>query len=201
MKPEAIEFFYDFGSPNAYLAYKLLPGIAEETGATIALKPCLLGGIFKATNNQSPFVAYAQVKGKLAYEQLEMARFIKKHGISFAYNPNFPVNTLLIMRGAMVAQRDGFLEPYTNAVFDFMWKDPRKMDDPEIVKAALTEAGFDGSGILAATQDPDIKAALIDQTNTAVERGVFGMPTFFVGDEMFFGKDRLNQVAEAITKG
>ncbi|MEX6633188.1 2-hydroxychromene-2-carboxylate isomerase [Hyphococcus lacteus] len=198
---KTIEFIYDFGSPNAYLAYKLLPDIAANLNAAVTLNPCLLGGIFKATNNQSPFYAYAPIKGKLAYEQLEMKRFIEKHDIPFEFNPNFPINTLLIMRGAMVAKRDGILDGYTDAVFDLMWKQPRKMDDPEIVKTALTEAGFDGAAIVDATKDPAIKSTLISETEAVVERGVFGMPTFFVGEEMFYGKDRLDQVAEAVSRG
>lgn len=198
MNKNTIDFIYDFGSPNAFLAYQVLPKIAKAADADIKLNPCLLGGIFKATNNQSPFYAYAPIKGKLAYEQLEIMRFIKKHDIAIEFNPHFPINTLLIMRGAMVAARDGFLEAYTTAVFDHMWKKPKKMDDPAVVRNALAQSGFDGETIVEAANDPTIKAALIKQTEQAVARGVFGAPTFFVGDEMFFGKDRLDQLAEIL---
>ncbi len=195
-----IEFLFDFGSPNAYLAHKALPALLERTDATLSYTPCLLGGIFKATNNQSPVFAHAGVKGKLAYEHLEIERFVKKHGIDFNFNPHFPINTLLIMRGAMVADRDGYLPEYAEAVFDHMWKAPKKMDDPAIATVALAASGLDGAGIVAATAESEIKAALIANTERAVERGVFGLPVFFVRVEMYFGKDRLGQVEEALSR-
>jgi len=198
-KPATIEFIFDFGSPNAYLAWKVLPGIAARTGAAIDLVPCLLGGIFKATGNRSPGEAYAGIKGKLAYEGLETRRFTAKHGLDrFRSNPHFPVNTLLIMRGLIAARGMGVGERYLAAVEAAMWEDGQKMDDPEVVAGVLSSAGLDAPAILAATQDPDVKAELIANTEAAVARGVFGIPTFFVGGEMFFGKDRLDQVeAEA----
>ncbi len=194
-----IEFLFDFGSPNAYLAYKALPPLLARTQAAITCTPCLLGGIFKATGNQSPVFANANIKGKLAYEHLEIERFVKKHGIAFTFNPYFPINTLLIMRGAMVAARDGFLTEYIDTVFDKMWKTPKKMDDPAVVSEALSASGLDGIGVLAAAADPEIKSALIANTEQAVERGVFGLPVFFVGGEMYFGKDRMDQVEEALS--
>jgi 2-hydroxychromene-2-carboxylate isomerase len=194
-----IEFIFDFGSPNAYLAHKILPGIAARTGATVRYTPCLLGGIFKATGNKAPMVQYADVPAKLTYQRLEMQRFIAKHGLTkFRLNPHFPVNTLLIMRAAMVAAADGMLDRYIDAVLTDMWEDGRKMDDPETVVAALNAHGFDGAAMLARTQDQTIKDALVANTQGAVARGVFGIPTFFVGDEMFFGKDRLDQVEAAV---
>lgn len=195
--PATIDFIFDFGSPNAYLSHRVLPGIAERTGARINLIPCLLGGIFKATGNQSPMTAFGEVKGKLAYERLETMRFIKKHRLDkFAMNPNFPVNTLMLMRGAVAAEMDGNLDAYVEAGLKHMWEDGLKMDDPDVYADAMTKAGLDGAGLLARTQDPAVKAKLAENTAAAVERGTFGIPTFFVGDEMFFGKDRLGQVEE-----
>ena len=196
--PKTIDFIFDFGSPNAYLAGKVLPEIAARTGATVNLIPALLGGIFKATNNQSPVAAFGAVKGKLAYEALETRRFVEKHGLSaFRMNPNFPVNTLLIMRGLIAARRAGVGDAYLAAVQAAMWEAGEKMDDPEVVRRVLDAAGLDGAALIAATQDPEVKAELVANTEAAVARGVFGIPTFFVGDEMFFGKDRLGQVEEA----
>lgn len=196
-KPVVIDFIFDFGSPNGYLAWKALPGVAERAGAQVNLIPCLLGGIFKATNNRSPVEAFGEVKGKLAYEALETRRFVVKHGLSaYRHNPNFPVNTLLIMRGLIAARRLGVGERYLETVLAAMWETGRKMDDPEVVRSVLDDAGLDGAALLAATQDPEVKAELVANTEAAVARGVFGVPTFFVGDEMFFGKDRLGQVEE-----
>ena len=130
---KAVDFIFDFGSPNAYLAWKVLPGIAERTGAKINLIPCLLGGIFKATGNQSPVIAFGAIKGKLAYEMLETRRFVEAHGLTaFQMNPHFPVNTLLIMRGLIAAQRQGVAEPYVAAVASAMWEQGLKMDDPDV---------------------------------------------------------------------
>lgn len=198
-----IDFIFDFGSPNAYLAWKVLPGIAERTGATVNLIPCLLGGIFKATNNRSPVEAFGEVKGKLAYEALETRRFVAKHGLTdYRPNPHFPVNTLLIMRGLIAARRLGVRDIYIEAVMGGMWEDGEKMDDPAVVARVLGDSLLDDEKILAKTQDPEVKAELIANTEAAVARGVFGIPTFFVGDEMYFGKDRLEQVeAEARRQG
>ena len=194
-----VEFVFDFGSPNAYLAHQIIPGIEKRTGAKFEYLPALLGGIFKATNNQSPMVAFGGVKGKLAYEQKETARFMERHGIAtFRPNPFFPVNTLQIMRGLVACQLDGAMKPYLDAVLHHMWEAPKKMDDPAVIRAALLESGLDADRILARTQDPDVKARLIENTESAVSRGAFGIPTFFLGSEMFFGKDRLRDVEEAI---
>ncbi|MBL8769848.1 MAG: 2-hydroxychromene-2-carboxylate isomerase [Phenylobacterium sp.] len=194
-----IDFIFDFGSPNGYLSWKVLPQIAARTGATLNVIPCLLGGIFKATNNRSPMEAFGPVKGKMAYENLETQRYVKKHGLTaFRMNPHFPVNTLTIMRGLVAARRMGVGEAYLETVLAAMWERGLKMDDPEVIKVTLDGAGLDGAAILAATQDPEVKAELVANTEAAVARGVFGIPTFFVGDEMFFGKDRLGQVEEAV---
>ena len=194
-----VDFIFDFGSPNGYLSWRVLPGMAARKGAAVNVIPCLLGGIFKATNNRSPMEAFGEVKGKLAYESLETQRYVKKHGLSaFRMNPHFPVNTLLIMRGLVAAKRMGVGDRYLETVLSAMWERGLKMDDPEVVKATLDAAGLDGAAIVAATQDPEVKAELVANTEAAVARGVFGIPTFFVGDEMFFGKDRLGQVEEAL---
>ena len=195
------EFYFDFGSPNAYLAYRVLPAIEARTGARFVHVPVLLGGIFKATNNQSPVQAFAHVKNKLAYDQLEMRRFIARHGLGeFQMNPHFPVNTLLIMRGAVAADLDGALAPYEAAVMRHMWEDGKKMDDPAVVRAALDASGLDGGRLLQRAQDADVKQALLVATERAVARGVFGLPAFFVGDEMYFGKDRLREVEDEIVR-
>ena len=195
-----IEFYFDFGSPNAYLSYKVLPEIVTRTGASLTLKPVLLGGVFTATNNQSPFVAMANIKGKFAYEQLEMQRFIAKHQLSsFQMNSHFPVNTLHIMRGAVVAEAEGFLDQYVDVVMPAMWETSQKMDDPEVIKTVLADAGLDAEKIIAHTAEPEIKQKLIEKTDQAVSRGIFGIPTFFVGDEMWFGKDRLHQLEDYLS--
>lgn len=199
--PVTVDFIFDFGSPNAYLAHQVLPGIAQRTGATFRYVPCLLGGIFKATGNQPPMVAFGGIKGKMDYEMLETRRFIARHGIErFQFNPHFPVNTLLLMRGAVAAEMDGRLAEYIDAGLVVMWEEGLKMDDPEVYVAAMSKAGLDGTALLERTQDAAVKARLVENTAAAVERGAFGIPTFYVGDEMFFGKDRLEQVEEEIRR-
>ncbi|MBL0914971.1 MAG: 2-hydroxychromene-2-carboxylate isomerase [Sphingopyxis sp.] len=199
MVSRSLELIFDFGSPNAYLTLKVLPELLDRTGADLIITPCLLGGIFKATGNKAPMIQYAEAPAKLAYEHLEMRRFIEKHGLTkFRLNPHFPVNTLTIMRGAIVAEDEGILDDYVVAVNRAMWEDGLKMDDPEVIATFLSANGFDGPALLARTQEPDIKAKLVANTEAAVARGVFGIPTFFVGDEIFFGKDRLGQVEEAL---
>ena len=192
-------FYFDFGSPNAYLAHKVIPKIEQRTGAKFLYVPALLGGIFKATGNRSPAEAFAGIPAKLAYEGKETQRFVRRHGVTdYARNPHFPVNTLLVMRGAVAAQRLGHFEAYVEAVYQAMWAKGLKMDDPAVVKAALEAAGLPADEILALTQDPDVKAALIKNTEGAVAQGVFGSPSFVVGGELFFGKDRLRDVEEEI---
>jgi 2-hydroxychromene-2-carboxylate isomerase len=192
------EFLFDFGSPNAFLAHRVIPHIEKRTGAKFVYSPVLLGGIFKATGNQSPMQAFGHIKNKLAYEQLETQRFIRHHGIAdFKFNPFFPVNTLHLMRMAVAAQNEGMLPRYMDAVFHHMWIAPKKMDDPEVVKAALVEFQIDPA-LLERAQAAEVKAALIANTEDAVSRGTFGIPTFFVDGEIFFGKDRLRDVEETI---
>jgi 2-hydroxychromene-2-carboxylate isomerase len=194
-----VEFHFDFGSPNAYFSHKLIPGIEQRTGAKFVYVPILLGGVFKATGNVAPMVAFKDVKGKLAYQRLETLRFIKKHGLTrFKMNPHFPVNTVQVMRGAVAAEADGQLEKYVDAVFRLMWEDEKKMDDPEVIRASLDAAGLDGARTLARIQEQEVKDRLLENTEGSVARGTFGAPTFFVGDEIFFGKDKLRDVEEEI---
>lgn len=199
MAREAAQFLFDFGSPNAYLAHKVIPAIEARAGALFTYVPVLLGGVFKATGNRSPMEAYAGIPSKLAYEALETRRFVARHALTrFSVNPHFPVNTLMIMRGAVAARTLNLFAPYVDAVFAAMWEDGRKMDETAVVVETLAAAGLPADRLLALTQDPAIKERLIANTAAAVERGVFGSPSFLVGGELFFGKDRLDQVEEAI---
>ncbi len=194
-----VEFHFDFGSPNAYFAHKLIPAIEQRTGATFTYVPILLGGVFKLTNNQPPMVQFKGIRNKLEYQRLETRRFIARHGLTqFRVNQHFPVNTVQIMRGAAAAELDGGLEAYVEAVFHHMWEEPKKMDEAEIIAAALDASGLDGARVLARIQDQEVKDRLLRNTERSVERGTFGAPTFFVGNEMFFGKDRLREVEEEI---
>jgi 2-hydroxychromene-2-carboxylate isomerase len=196
-----VEFHFDFGSPNAYLCHKVIPAIEARTGASFVYVPVLLGGVFKLTNNQPPMVQFKGVRNKNEYQRLETERFVRRHGLAaYRRNPHFPVNTVQIMRGALVAERDGNFARYIEAVFHHMWEDPKKMDEPGIIEAALDQSGLDGAAVLAGIQDQAIKERLIANTQASVERGNFGSPTFFVGAEMFFGKDRLGEVEEEIVK-
>ena len=194
-----VEFHFDFGSPNAYFAHAIIPAIETRTGATFNYVPVLLGGVFKLTNNQAPMVQFKDIKNKLEYQRLETQRFVKKHGLNrFRMNPHFPVNTVQIMRGAVAAEMDGRLAAYVDAVFRHMWEEGKKMDDPEIIRAALDASGLDGTRTLQRIQEPAVKDRLLKHTEGSVARGTFGSPTFFVGEEMFFGKDRLGEVEQEI---
>ncbi|MGB5325008.1 MAG: 2-hydroxychromene-2-carboxylate isomerase [Pseudomonadales bacterium] len=198
----SIDFIFDFASPNAYLVHKVLPEIASRNNAVINYQICLLGGIFKSTGNQAPMLAFANIPAKLEYEQLELQRFIEKHALrKFSFNPHFPVNSLLLMRGAIAVQREsGNFAEYIETGLRCMWEEGLKMDDPGVYVKSMTDAGFDGANLLEQTADTVVKQQLMDNTSNAVARGVFGIPTFFVGDEMFFGKERLDQVEEALQK-
>lgn len=196
-----LEFLFDFGSPNAYFAHKVIPEIEKRTGRKFTYVPVLLGGIFKATNNKPPMIAFGGIKGKMEYEMLETRRFIARHGLNkFQMNPHFPVNTLLVMRAAVGAMLDGQLPPYVDAVMRLMWEDAKKMDDPEVARASLDAAGLDGAQLLARAQKADVKQRLMDNTANAVERGTFGIPTFFVGNEIYFGKNTLRDVEQEIQR-
>jgi 2-hydroxychromene-2-carboxylate isomerase len=194
-----VEFLFDFGSPNAYLSHLVIPQIERRTGVTFTYVPVLLGGVFKATNNVSPAVSLQGIRNKPEYTQLETLRFLKQHRITaYARNPFFPVNTLTIMRGAVYAQRQPYFEKYVDEVYRHMWAVPKKMDDVEVIKAALIESGLPADEIFAGTAQSDVKQRLIANTEAAVARGVFGSPSFFVGSELYFGKDRLRDVEEEI---
>jgi 2-hydroxychromene-2-carboxylate isomerase len=199
--PLKAEFLFDFGSPNAYLAEIALRHIEKRTGVTFEYVPVLLGGIFKATNNKSPFESLGGVKNKPEYQALETQRFLRRHGITaFKHNPFFPVNTLTLMRGAVAAQFEGVFGPYFRAAYHHMWVEPKKMDDPEVFRSAFLSSDIDIDKLIHRIQQDDVKKRLIDLTNDAVSRGVFGSPTFFVGKEMFFGKDQLRDVEESIVE-
>jgi 2-hydroxychromene-2-carboxylate isomerase len=199
--PLKVEFLFDFGSPNAYLAERVIPGVEKRTGVKFDYVPVLLGGIFKATNNMSPFESLRGIKNKPEYHALETQRFIRRHNITnFRQNPYFPVNTLMLMRGAVAAQFEGLFELYFRAAYHHMWEEPKKMDDVEVFRGAFMSSGVDIDRLIARAQQDDVKKRLIDLTTDAVNRGAFGSPTFFVGKEMFFGKDRLRDVEESIVE-
>lgn len=196
-----VQFLFDFGSPNAYLSHKVIPEIEGRTGAKFEYVPVLLGGVFKLTNNKPPMVQFAGIKNKPEYEQREMQRFLARHKITtYRFNPFFPVNTLKIMRGAVAAETRGQLLPYVDAVFRHMWEEPKKMDDPDVILSALQESGLDATGLMALSEKPEVKEKLLHNTSNAVERGVFGSPSFFVDKELYFGKDRLREVEEEIVR-
>jgi len=196
-----VEFHFDFGSPNAYLAELVLPAIEQRTGVKFEYVPVLLGGVYKATNNRSPAESLQGIKNKGEYQALETARFIHRHNITtFKLNPFFPVNTLMLMRGAVAAQFENVFERYFRAAYHHMWEQPKKMDDPEVFRRAFASSGIDIDRLIARAREDDVKKKLIDNTSDAVARGEFGSPTFFVGDEMFFGKDQLRDVEESIAE-
>ena len=195
-----VEFHFDFGSPNAYLSHLVIPAIEQRTGAKFEYVPVLLGGVFKATANVSPAISLQGIKNKPEYGQIEMQRFLKKHDITtFNSNPFFPVNTLQIMRGAVYAQTTDYFYRYVNEIYRHMWSEPKKMDELDVIRAAFEESGLPADELLAGMQDPAVKQALITNTERSVGRGTFGSPTFFVGDEIFFGKDKLGDVEQEIT--
>ena len=197
--PLKVEFQFDFGSPNAYLAELAIPGIEKRTGVKFEYVPVLLGGIFKATNNMSPFESLRGIKNKPEYQTLETQRFIRRHNVTkFTNNPFFPVNTLMLMRGAVAARFEGVFDPYFRAAYHHMWVEPKKMDDLEIFRNAFIASGIDIDRLIARAQQDDVKKKLIENTSDAVKRGAFGSPTFFVGQEMFFGKDQLRDVEQEI---
>jgi 2-hydroxychromene-2-carboxylate isomerase len=193
------QFMFDFGSPNAFLSHEAIPAIERRTGAKFEYVPILLGGVFKATNNKSPAETLAGVKNKREFHALETERFVKRFAVKpYTSNPFFPVNTLNLMRAAVAAQFEGVFEKYVEAAFHHMWVEPKKMDDPEVAAEALAASGLDAAKLLARAQDPEVKTRLIENTQAAVERGAFGSPTFFVGNEMFFGKEQLREVEELL---
>lgn len=201
MNPVPLKFLFDFGSPNAYLSHKVLPGIESRIAAKFEYVPVLLGGLFKLSNNRSPAEAFADIPNKRAYDALEVRRFVARHGLAkFRANPHFPVNTLKIMRGAVAAQDLGCFMPYVEAVFAAMWEQALNMDDPATIAAVLKAAGLDAQALFDQSQDPAVKARLLANTQAAYDAGAFGSPSFLVGDELFFGKDRLREVEEEFVR-
>ena len=190
-----IEFLFDFASPNAYLSYHVLRDVAERNDVELRLTPVLLGGLFKLTNNQSPMAAFAEVKGKLDYENLETQRFIAAHDLTrFRFNPYFPINTIALMRGFVAAQQMGVQQRYVDVNLEAMWEQERNMGDLEVALEVWTAAELDAQALLQATQTQPVKDALLRNTEQAAARGAFGVPTFFLGEEMFFGKERIVQI-------
>ena len=197
-----VQFLFDFGSPNAFLVHRVIPGIEQRTGVRFTYVPILLGGLFKLTGNQSPASAFAGIKNKPEYNRLEMERFLARQAITdFVFNPYFPVNTLQLMRGAVAARELGVFGRYVDTIFDAMWTEGLDMGQPELVAATLEAAGLPVEQLIAQSQAPQIKQRLLDNTQTAFERGAFGSPSFLVGDELYFGKDRLREVEEEIVRG
>jgi len=192
-----LDFYYDFGSPNAYFAWKALQGVSKRTGLKVVMHPVLIGGIFKTT--QPPWQAFGNVPNKMKYMQLEIQRFIKEHNLTeFKFNSAFPVNTLLAMRGAIAAQKTDVHDAYYPAVFKAIWEDDKNISQAEILAGVLNEAGLDGQAIIGATQTPEVKQGLIEATQACVDRGAFGLPTFFLDDDIYFGKDRVWQIEQAL---
>lgn len=189
-----VEFYFDYGSPNAYLAHVRLPAILERADARVAYRIMLLGGVFQATGNASP----AANKLKWPNAQRDLQRFVGKYQVPFRRNPHFPVNTLKLMRGAVVAEEEGFLDRYTDLMFRGMWREGLKLDEDEVFASVLRQGRLDDRHVFARIAEDGIKAKLKSYTEAAVKRGVFGAPTFFVGAEMFFGQDRLDFVEDAL---
>ena len=199
MAIKSFEFLFDFAGPNGYLVHRVLPHFCAETGVTATYVPVLLGGLMKATNNRPPWSVYADVPAKLAYDRLEFNRFIATNGLNrFRMNPHFPPNSLKLMRACVAAARTGVLAEFAESMMTAVWEEGLDMGDADAVRGRLDSAGLDGASLLALADDPDVKAELVANTESAVARGAFGIPTFFVGEEMFFGKERLAQVAAAL---
>ncbi len=197
--PSKVEFLFDFASPNAYLSFHVLKQVVERQGASLTLTPVLLGGLFKLTNNQAPMLAFGEVKGKLEYDMLETQRFIGAHGLNkFVFNPHFPINTIMLMRGFIAAQEVGVIDQYVDANLSAMWEQGLNMGDPKVVADVWNAAGLGAAGLVEAIQAQPVKDALLRNTQQAADRGAFGVPTFFVGDEMFFGKERITQIEQIL---
>lgn len=196
MVTKSVDFYFDYGSPAAWLAYTQLPKLAADTGATVVLKPILLGGVFQSTGNRAPITV--PLKGSYLFR--DFARFARRYGVPLVMNPHFPINTITLMRidAGLAMRADPRLPIYRDAMFRAIWVDQQNMNDPATVGAVLARAGFDPTEMLAIASDPVVKDALKALTQAAVDRGIFGAPTFFVGDEMFWGQDRLDFVRESL---
>jgi 2-hydroxychromene-2-carboxylate isomerase len=195
--PTPIEFFLDVGSPTTYLAWTQMPGLAKRTGSQIIYRPMLLGGVFKATGNASPVT----IPAKGANLMRDIERYAEHYGVTYRANPYFPLNTLNLMRGAASCKPGVELERYLGVIFSAIWEQERNLGDPMILREVLGNAGIDADDIFARIQTAEVKQALVDTTEEAIRRGVFGAPTFFVGDEMFFGQDRLAMVEKYAKRG
>lgn len=193
-----LEFYFDYGSPYSYLADSQLGALAKRTGAQVAYRPMLLGGVFKATGNHSP--GLESIENKRRYNAVDLRRWVDHYGVEFQPNPFFPINTLPLMRACVAAQRDGVFETFHAAVYPAFWAEGRDMGDPEVVARVLEKAGLDPVPILERASDPEVKQELRATTDAAVERGVFGAPTFFIDDEIFFGADHLPFIERALTR-
>jgi 2-hydroxychromene-2-carboxylate isomerase len=192
---KTLEFYFDFASPTAYLAHKRLQQLSAQYDLEVTYIPMLLGGVFKATGNTTPVAIPAKGKYMLGSD---LPRFVRRYGVKLNMNPHFPINTLHVMRGAIAAQRLGCFDKYVDVVYDAMWVNGQNMGDAEVISTALTEAGLDATALMELSQDPELKAELATNTETAVERGAFGAPTMYMDGEMFFGQDRLDFVEEAL---
>jgi 2-hydroxychromene-2-carboxylate isomerase len=191
-----VEFFFDYGSPYSYIANANLPALLERSGAEVVYRPMLLGGVFKATGNQSP--ALESCESKRNYGGANLARWVRRLELPFRMNPHFPINTITLMRGAVAAQREGVFDAYHAAIFPAMWRDGLDMGQEPVVREVLTEAGVDPDRILRLAGDDEVKAALRATTEEAVARGAFGAPTFLLGDQLFFGADHMAYLEEAL---
>ncbi len=192
-----VEFYFDLGSPATYLAYTQLPKICEQTDSQLIYVPILLGGVFKATGNASP----ATIPAKGRYMFIDLDRYAIRYGVPLKINPHFPINTLVLMRavtGVQLRQPERFAA-FIDCLFKALWIDGRNLNDPATVGAVLSENGFDPEEILALSADEEVKNALKETTEKAVQRGVFGAPSMFVGDQLFFGQDRLDFVIEVLS--
>lgn len=193
------QFLFDFASPNAYLAWRVLPGVEARTGVRFRPVPVLLGGLFKMSGNQAPMTAFAGVPTKLAYEGREMARFVARHGLrEFAMNPHFPVNSLMMMRGAVAADGLGLLEAYMAAMMRAMWEQGLAMADAGIWGDAMRAAGLPADDLGAMAGTDAVKAGLMANTQAAFAAGAFGIPSFLIGGELYFGKDRLDEIERVL---
>jgi 2-hydroxychromene-2-carboxylate isomerase len=192
---KTVEFYFDVGSPTAYLAHKRLQQLRAQYGLELRYMPMLLGGVFKASGNTSPIAIPA--KGKYMLEQ-DLPRFAARYGVPLSFNPHFPINTLNLMRAAVAAQQLGCVDAYLDRVFDAIWVEKKNMGDATVVEQVLADAGLDAGALIARSQDPAVKAELVANTEAAVARGVFGAPTLFMDGAMYFGQDRLDFIEQAL---
>ena len=192
-----IKFIFDIASPNGYLCHKVIPDYEKKYSVRFDYEICLLGGIHKLSNNQPPMIANANIPNKFNYFDVEIKRFVEFHNLTkFCFNPNFPINTLTMQRGALVAQEDGYLIEYINSIAVGMWEDKKNMEDAEVLIDHLNKSGFNGEKIIEKTSDPEVKQKLIKNTEDAVNAGAFGVPTFFLNNQIFWGKEALREMTD-----